>query len=55
VIKHETGIWHVDGVLLDKAKANLLYAPNAPEGTYSSLPDGEQVALDQNTGKARRR
>jgi uncharacterized repeat protein (TIGR02543 family) len=52
VIKHETGgIWHVDGVLLDKAKANLLYAPNAPEGTYSSLPDGEQVALDQNTGE----
>lgn len=48
VIKNER-IWHVDGVLLDKAKVNLLYDPNAPEGTYSDLPDGEQVALDPKT------
>ncbi|NLD20555.1 MAG: InlB B-repeat-containing protein, partial [Clostridiales bacterium] len=44
VIKHED-TWHVDGVLLDKAKVNLSYDANAPAGTWSNMPDGKQYAV----------
>ena len=41
VIKSEDG-WHVDGVLLKKELVNLAYDANAPEGTWSNMPDGRQ-------------
>ncbi len=44
VIKAE-GTWHVDGVLLEKAKVNLNYDANAREGTWSNMPDGEQYTV----------
>jgi uncharacterized repeat protein (TIGR02543 family) len=44
VVKHES-TWHIDGVLLDKAKVNLSYNPNAPAGTWSNMPDGSQYAV----------
>ena len=44
VVKHES-TWHIDGVLLDKAKVNLSYDPNAPAGTWSNMPDGQQYAV----------
>lgn len=39
--------WHVDGVLLTKAKVTLYYNANAPAGAYTNLPDGSQ--WDKNT------
>lgn len=44
VIKSEE-VWHVDGVLLDKAKVNLAYEPNAPAGTWANMPDGQQYTV----------
>lgn len=44
VIKKES-TWHIDGVLLDKAKVNLVYAPNAPAGTWKNMPDGAQYTV----------
>jgi uncharacterized repeat protein (TIGR02543 family) len=44
VVKNE-GSWHIDGVLLNKAMANLSYNANAPVGTWSSMPDGSQYAV----------
>lgn len=41
VIKSEDG-WHVDGALLKKDLVNLSYCANAPEGTWSNMPDGQQ-------------
>lgn len=46
VIKNEQGGWHIDGVLLDKSKVNLSYNPNAPAGTWSNMPDGNQYVKD---------
>ena len=42
VIKNENDGWHVDGVLLDKEKVNLVYDANAPAGTWGNMPDGQQ-------------
>lgn len=44
VVKHE-GTWHIDGVLLEKAKVNLSYSPNAATGTWSNMPDGQQYTV----------
>lgn len=44
-LKNGVGIdnqWHVDGVLLTKAKVTLYYNANAPAGAYTNLPDGSQ-------------
>ena len=41
VVKSEDG-WHVDGALLKKNLVNLSYCANAPEGTWSNMPDGQQ-------------
>jgi uncharacterized repeat protein (TIGR02543 family) len=43
VIKSE-GMWHVDGVMLSKAKVNLTYDANAPAGSWTAgtMPDGQQ-------------
>ncbi len=45
VIKSEDG-WHVDGALLKKDLVNLSYCANAPEGTWSNMPDGQQYPED---------
>jgi uncharacterized repeat protein (TIGR02543 family) len=47
VIKAES-TWHVDGVLLSKAKVNLSYDPNVPtgaSGTWSNMPDGQEYTI----------
>ena len=44
LIKHES-TWHIDGVLLDKAKVNLAYNANAPAGVWSNMPDGAQYVV----------
>ncbi len=49
VVKHEGGDWHVDGVLLDKAKVNLSYNANAPTGIWSNMPDGAQYSVGAKT------
>lgn len=41
VIKNEE-VWHVDGVLLSKAKVNLVYRPNCPTSEFSNMPVGSQ-------------
>ena len=41
VIKNE-GTWHVDGVLLEKAKVNLTYNVNTDATDWSNMPDGQQ-------------
>lgn len=46
VVKYES-TWHIDGVLLDKAKVNLSYSPNAAAGTWSNMPDGQQYAVGE--------
>ena len=46
VIKAED-TWHVDGVLLDKAKVNLVYDPNALAGTWDNMPDGDQYDIGE--------
>lgn len=48
VIKHALGggPWHVDGVLLEKEKVTLSYNANAPSGTWSGMPDGQQYDKD---------
>lgn len=38
--------WHVDGVLLTKAKVTLYYNANAPAGAYTKLPDGSQWTVN---------
>ncbi|MEG0322683.1 MAG: InlB B-repeat-containing protein [Raoultibacter sp.] len=43
VIKNE-GNWHVDGVLLNKSLVRLSYDANAPAGSWSNMPDGQQYA-----------
>lgn len=45
VVKSEDG-WHVDGALLKKDLVNLSYCANAPEGTWSNMPDGQQYPAD---------
>ena len=45
VVKSEDG-WHVDGALLKKDLVNLSYCANAPEGTWSNMPDGRQYPTD---------
>ncbi len=48
VIKLENNGWHVDGVLLNKAKVNLSYNPNCATGEWVSgtMPDGEQYVVN---------
>ncbi len=42
-IKHETDGWHVDGVVVNKGQATLLYEPNALDGVWlaNTMPAGQ--------------